>query len=405
MIAWLLHSAVKKWVPDKSQRPILVTALVVLTYSSLASLKASEAPSFYLSGRRYAAVKDFKTAEDRFLRALAASYTSVPRDIYPRLAAVSLAQGRFPKSEFETAHKHWPDDLRIQALIGVSAFLLKDPAVRQRGDEMLFQAINQSRDPAAIRSMTARVIQNLGGYFYENKNYPEAEKLYKRALQIKPDYAMAHYNLGNALNAQRKTIPAIEAYRKALEMQPSYIEPLQNLANSLFEQNQIKHARIIYEGIVRKTPEDATAHYNLGIVLARQGDILEAQLAFEKALKFAPDDLDVQLKLAEIQYEQGQLDPALKIYQKIYDQHPQNLNASYNLAVILIQKKRKSEALEALQNCLLYAPNDPTTLTALAYVYEQMHAYDKAQATYHNLLNIDPKNEKARQRLQALSSQ
>jgi tetratricopeptide (TPR) repeat protein len=39
---------------------------------------------------------------------------------------------------------------------------------------------------------------------------------YQRALEIRPDYAEAHYNLGIALAARGRTNQALEHYRKAL---------------------------------------------------------------------------------------------------------------------------------------------------------------------------------------------
>ena len=48
---------------------------------------------------------------------------------------------------------------------------------------------------------------------------------YNKALAIKPDYAEAYYNMGNALKEQGKLEEAIEAYNKALAIKPDYAEP------------------------------------------------------------------------------------------------------------------------------------------------------------------------------------
>ena len=42
----------------------------------------------------------------------------------------------------------------------------------------------------------------------------EAIEAYTKALSIKPDYADAYYNMGNALQEQGKLEEAIEAYSK-----------------------------------------------------------------------------------------------------------------------------------------------------------------------------------------------
>jgi tetratricopeptide (TPR) repeat protein len=50
------------------------------------------------------------------------------------------------------------------------------------------------------------------------------------ALQINPDYADAHDNLGNALFQKRRVAEAITHYQKALQINPDYAEAHNNLA-------------------------------------------------------------------------------------------------------------------------------------------------------------------------------
>jgi protein O-GlcNAc transferase len=50
-------------------------------------------------------------------------------------------------------------------------------------------------------------------------------------LELKPDYAEAHNNLGNALNDQGKLDEAVACYRRALELKPDYAEAHNNLGN------------------------------------------------------------------------------------------------------------------------------------------------------------------------------
>ena len=60
----------------------------------------------------------------------------------------------------------------------------------------------------------------------------EAVACYRRALELKPDYAAAHNNLGNALQAQGKLDEAVACYRRAVELKPDYAEAHCNLGNA-----------------------------------------------------------------------------------------------------------------------------------------------------------------------------
>ena len=57
----------------------------------------------------------------------------------------------------------------------------------------------------------------------------EAIACYRRALELKPDYAVAHNNLGNALKDQGKLDEAAACYRRALELKPDYAAAHNNL--------------------------------------------------------------------------------------------------------------------------------------------------------------------------------
>ncbi len=61
----------------------------------------------------------------------------------------------------------------------------------------------------------------------------EAVACYRRALQLKPDYAEAHSNLGNALKDQGKLDEAVACYRRALQLKPDLDTGYSNLLYTL----------------------------------------------------------------------------------------------------------------------------------------------------------------------------
>ena len=75
---------------------------------------------------------------------------------------------------------------------------------------------------------------------------PEAGKLdhavvsHQRALDIKPDDAEAHSNLGHALQDLGKLDDAVTNYRKGLAIKPDYAEALYGLGDALLKKGQHK---------------------------------------------------------------------------------------------------------------------------------------------------------------------
>ena len=61
----------------------------------------------------------------------------------------------------------------------------------------------------------------------------EAVACYRRALELKPDYAEAHANLGNTFKDRGKLDEAVASYRRALALKPSCAKRHNNLGNTL----------------------------------------------------------------------------------------------------------------------------------------------------------------------------
>jgi tetratricopeptide (TPR) repeat protein len=74
----------------------------------------------------------------------------------------------------------------------------------------------------------------ISGPRFSGKGSSEAIDHYEGALQFKPDYAEAEYNLGFALAGEEVKLPeAIQHYERALLLKPDYVEALNNLAFTL----------------------------------------------------------------------------------------------------------------------------------------------------------------------------
>jgi tetratricopeptide (TPR) repeat protein len=66
---------------------------------------------------------------------------------------------------------------------------------------------------------------------------------YRKAIDLKPDFAWAYLSLGNALKAQGKPDEAAAAYRQAMRIDPNFAEAHCNLGHALREQGRLKDAR------------------------------------------------------------------------------------------------------------------------------------------------------------------
>ena len=71
---------------------------------------------------------------------------------------------------------------------------------------------------------------NLGTLYYNRQDYGLAEKHYRRALEIDSRYALAYFDLGNVLDETGRVSEAIQTYKTALQFAPTYADAHYNLA-------------------------------------------------------------------------------------------------------------------------------------------------------------------------------
>ncbi len=71
---------------------------------------------------------------------------------------------------------------------------------------------------------------NLGTLYYNRQEYTRAEKHYRKAIEVDPRYALAYFDLGNVLDETGRVPDAIAAYKTALVLAPTYADAHYNLA-------------------------------------------------------------------------------------------------------------------------------------------------------------------------------
>ena len=93
---------------------------------------------------------------------------------------------------------------------------------------------------------------------------------------------------------------AREAYERALELQPDHASAHVNLGRILHEAGDPRAAEPHYLAALEVRPEDATAAYNLGVALEDMGKLPEALLAYQKAVRLEPDNADAHFNAASL---------------------------------------------------------------------------------------------------------
>ena len=87
----------------------------------------------------------------------------------------------------------------------------------------------------------------LGWVLGEQRQLDEAIAAFRRAIELKPDHAEAHYLLGNYLDDAGRPVEAEAAYRKAVALRPDHAESHCNLGMALWRQGKLALALLSLE--------------------------------------------------------------------------------------------------------------------------------------------------------------
>lgn len=92
---------------------------------------------------------------------------------------------------------------------------------------------------------------NLGTLYYNHRDYAAAEKHYRAAITADARYALAYFDLGNVLDETGRLPEAVIAYRQAIQLAPTYADAHYNLALAYEKMRQPRRALKHWRAYVR----------------------------------------------------------------------------------------------------------------------------------------------------------
>jgi len=100
---------------------------------------------------------------------------------------------------------------------------------------------------------------------------------YQKALELQPDWAVAHDRLALDYQKQGRMDDAIAEWEQATRYNPQFYSAYDLLAGAYERQGKIKKAIEAYSALLRYPPAQMPAHYQLGLWYAQIGDRQQAK--------------------------------------------------------------------------------------------------------------------------------
>ena len=248
--------------------------------------------------------------------------------------------------------------------------------------------ISRFRIPTEATAVVAALI--LGGSLcvteYQLRFWQDSETLFSHAIAVTKDNAIAHINLGVALEQDERNDAALAEYSKAIGIDPNRFQAHNNLANLLATMGRRDESLKEYQEALRLNPNSALAHVNLATLLAEMGRFGEAMREYSEAAKLAPGDPRPQYLMGKACLHHGQSAEGIKHFRDALQLQPNNFETVTWLARVLAADqdsavRNATEAVSLAERANeLTGGEQPFVLDTLAMAYAEASRFKDAQA-------------------------
>ncbi len=144
------------------------------------------------------------------------------------------------------------------------------------------------RTPAARIAAAYDLYVRASSLDEDPSSYDEAETLYREAIDLDPQLAIAHTNLGNILFRRGLDRAAETLYLTAISIDDRQPEAHYNLGYVMLERGDAKRASDHFEKAISRDSRFADAHFNLAMACEQLGERSRARIHWKRYLDLEP---------------------------------------------------------------------------------------------------------------------
>ncbi len=266
------------------------------------------------------------------------------------------------------------------------------------------QALRISLSPQEEQTITRKPTENLQAYDYylRGRNYTRRQnrefalQMFEHALQLDPDFALAHAGIANVCGMQfylqdrdpRWIERGIAAVNRAFELDPQLPEAFVARARISYAQEKYDEAAEYARRAIAHKPDCESSWDMLGRALFASDRWQEAADLVERALEANGDDYNVYVPYGNALLALGQTEAARTLserYLTVLTQQvelvPEDTRARILLACTYARLSRQGEATRELEKVLALGSTDPHTIYNAACTYGLLQMKEEALTT------------------------
>lgn len=193
---------------------------------------------------------------------------------------------------------------------------------------------------------------------------------------------------------------ALRYYKRALRDDPSSSFLRFEIAVVLLNLERKEEAKRFLKEAIAHDPQNAEALRLLGDICMAEGNLEEAIRAYGRLIEVLPDEIQPYFTLSSLYLQVGAYDKAVEVLQKLLVRRPESAITHYYLARIHVEAQGYAEGLAHYRKAVELDPSlSNKILPEMALVYELLGDMDNALKLYRDLLEDNPLDIEARERL------
>jgi tetratricopeptide (TPR) repeat protein len=264
-----------------------------------------------------------------------------------------------------------------------------EAAQKMRDEGRCAEAIPKLKELARAHPAVAAIPLELGRCYFDRKNYPTAEPLFRRAVSLAPESAEVRFFLGSTLGMGGQLPEAIEQLQAATRLDPEFAPAFRVLGMFRIQSGHyLPETRAALETAIRLDPEDGRAEYWLGRYLFKMKESESARTHLERALLLMPKSVQARLAYSLVLSSLGEDERALAEFDRVLASQPRSPEALLGRAKCLYARHQLAPALVAAEKALTTATETDLkrqTLWLLIRLYRELGRTAEAAAAERKL--------------------
>ena len=222
-------------------------------------------------------------------------------------------------------------------------------------------------------------------------NYKEAINCYQIAIELMPNFIMAHINCGTVYGKKLEDFEAaIACFNEAIDWEPDNGMAYCSRGTVYGITGKIDKAIEDLNKGIELDPELAGAYLNRGNVYYRKGDVNSAIEDYAKAMELNPNLAETYIGRGNVYFLKGDVNSAIENYTKAMELNPNLAEAYTARGRAYTQKSDFDQAIQDYTQAIQLKPDYAEAYNNRGMIYGVMEDFENATKDFNKVIDLKP---------------